>query len=153
MTTPIVQSITDEQLAEIDVQRFDCTSGRAQFCYGCYQMSEDAHGDYVSAEDYARLIARLRAAEVLLAGAEERAKILLDSKNEWADRARAYELDAKRYRWLRDKALDGKGVEPCVLMVGTSCAPAFDDAGFGHVSARGGNDLDAVMDIAMENRP
>jgi hypothetical protein len=66
MTTPIVQSVTDEQLAEIDVQRYDCTSGGSRFCQGCYTMSESTHGDYVSAEDYARLISRLRDAEAML---------------------------------------------------------------------------------------
>lgn len=41
------------------VDRFDCTNGRAQFCYGCYQMTTDnEYGDYVKYEDYAALLLR-----------------------------------------------------------------------------------------------
>lgn len=32
--------------------RFNCGSGGAQFCQGCYQMEEDEHGEYVRWEDY-----------------------------------------------------------------------------------------------------
>ena len=40
------------------VKRYDCTSGGASHCYGCYTMSEIDGGDYVSAEDYDALLAR-----------------------------------------------------------------------------------------------
>ena len=33
-------------------ERFDCTNGSAQWCYGCYTMTRDDLGDYVLAEDY-----------------------------------------------------------------------------------------------------
>lgn len=33
-------------------ERFDCTNGSAQLCYGCYTMTRDDLGDYVLAEDY-----------------------------------------------------------------------------------------------------
>lgn len=35
-----------------EVKRFDCTNGRAQHCYGCYQMTETAEGYYVSWDDF-----------------------------------------------------------------------------------------------------
>lgn len=37
------------------VLRFDCTSGGAQFCQGCYTMTSDSEGEYVRHEDYAKL--------------------------------------------------------------------------------------------------
>ena len=37
------------------VKRYDCSSGGARFCQGCYTMEECEHGDYVQHEDYARL--------------------------------------------------------------------------------------------------
>lgn len=42
-----------------DVKRYDCTNGKAQYCYGCYKMDEDADGDYVTFEDYAALRAQV----------------------------------------------------------------------------------------------
>ena len=40
------------------VKRFNCTSGGAQFCQGCYTMErDDEYGDYVRFEDYERLTA------------------------------------------------------------------------------------------------
>lgn len=37
------------------VERFDCTSGGAQFCNGCYTMTPDSEGEYVRHEDFAEL--------------------------------------------------------------------------------------------------
>jgi hypothetical protein len=38
------------------VERFNCGSGGAQFCQGCYMMEPDnEHGEYVRWEDYERL--------------------------------------------------------------------------------------------------
>lgn len=34
------------------VKRYDCTSGGARFCQGCYTMTETELGDYVASEDY-----------------------------------------------------------------------------------------------------
>jgi hypothetical protein len=31
--------------------RFDCTNGGSQHCYGCYGMDPCSDGDYVKAED------------------------------------------------------------------------------------------------------
>lgn len=33
------------------VSYYDCTSGSAQHCYGCYTMTEEQYGDYVKADD------------------------------------------------------------------------------------------------------
>lgn len=57
-----------------EVKRYDCTSGGAQHCYGCYTMKEGELGDYVEWEAY----------EALQAECEKLRK------------------DAERYRWLRD---------------------------------------------------
>lgn len=38
-----------------EVKRYDCTSGGAQYCYGCYTMEEDEMGDYVEWEAYEAL--------------------------------------------------------------------------------------------------
>jgi len=35
-----------------EVKRYDCTNGRAQHCYGCYQMTETEHGAWVLDIDY-----------------------------------------------------------------------------------------------------
>jgi len=34
------------------VMRYDCTNGKAQHCYGCYQMTETTEGEWVQAMDY-----------------------------------------------------------------------------------------------------
>lgn len=34
------------------VKRYDCTDGGAQFCAGCYTMTEDSLGDYVKFDEY-----------------------------------------------------------------------------------------------------
>lgn len=41
-----------------DVKRYDCTNGKARFCYGCYEMTEDADGNYVQASDFDAALAR-----------------------------------------------------------------------------------------------
>lgn len=47
-----------------EVKRYDCTSGGAQYCYGCYTMEEDEMGDYVEWEAYEALQAEC---DILLA--------------------------------------------------------------------------------------
>lgn len=39
-----------------EVKRYDCTNGGAQYCQGCYQMTETPFGDYVRSEDYDALL-------------------------------------------------------------------------------------------------
>lgn len=46
----------------MSIKRFDCTDGGAQFCAGCYTMTEDSLGDYVKFEDHDALQARVSAA-------------------------------------------------------------------------------------------
>lgn len=38
-----------------EVKRYDCTSGGAHHCYGCYSMEEGELGDYVEWEAYEAL--------------------------------------------------------------------------------------------------
>jgi hypothetical protein len=60
------------------VKRYDCTGGRNErigFCQGCYTMTEDTGGDYVTYEDYAKLEARLN----------ERSSQLIESLRSQAD--------------------------------------------------------------------
>jgi hypothetical protein len=44
------------------IKTYDCTSGGAQWCQGCYTMTEDkdGYGDWVRKEDYDAVIAALR---------------------------------------------------------------------------------------------
>jgi len=35
-----------------EVKRYDCTNGKAQHCYGCYQMDEVEYGSWVQASDF-----------------------------------------------------------------------------------------------------
>lgn len=58
--------------------------------------------------------------------------------------------DAERYRWLRNTAMETGDVAPAVLMVDGECKPAFDEAGYGHESARSGASLDASIDAALQ---
>jgi hypothetical protein len=48
--------MNEQRTPDDQVARFDCTSGGAQFCQGCYQMEQDECGDYVRWEDYARVV-------------------------------------------------------------------------------------------------
>lgn len=41
----------------MNVKRYDCTNGKAQHCYGCYEMTEAAEGDYVSSAEFDRVSA------------------------------------------------------------------------------------------------
>lgn len=52
------------------VKRYDCSSGGAKFCQGCYTMEECEHGDYVQHEDYARLEQKLDRFQAVLEGAQ-----------------------------------------------------------------------------------
>lgn len=61
----------------------------------------------------------------------------------------ALRKDAERYRWLRNTAMETADVAPAVLMVDGECKPAFDDPGYGHISAKSGATLDAAIDAAM----
>lgn len=53
------------------VKRYDCTSGGAKFCQGCYTMTERELGDYVGWEDFDTLAQRLQEAERLQAQASD----------------------------------------------------------------------------------
>ncbi len=59
-----------------DVKRYDCTNGGAKWCQGCYQMSEHPQGDYVAADDYAKLADEAQALR-------EQVKALQSAANSW----------------------------------------------------------------------
>lgn len=61
-----------------DVKKYDCTNGRAQFCYGCYQMTESEYGDYVEVADYDALQAERNQ---LRAQVEEQLPRLIDENH------------------------------------------------------------------------
>lgn len=107
MTNPIVPSITDEQLEELEAALLD------------------ADDDYPLKDLWMALVNRLRAAEA----------------------------DAKRYRWLRDKANNTPGQAPAVVMLTEDCKPAWDVAGHAHRSLVYGVHLDSAIDTAMEHKP
>ena len=50
-----------------EVKRYDCTSGGAQHCYGCYTMGETELGDFVEWEAYEALQAENEALRIALA--------------------------------------------------------------------------------------
>ncbi len=52
------------------VVRYDCTSGGAQFCQGCYTMEESDYGDYVTWEEYMELVRVCKSALAALKGRE-----------------------------------------------------------------------------------
>jgi hypothetical protein len=57
-------SMSDVTYLEVPgLTRYECTSGGAQYCQGCYTMTPDQYGDFVTFEDYAALLARCQAAE------------------------------------------------------------------------------------------
>lgn len=59
--------MTNDHKDKPQVKRYDCTSGGAQFCQGCYTMTQDELGDYVTFEDYNTLSAQLSEAQARLA--------------------------------------------------------------------------------------
>jgi hypothetical protein len=50
-----------------DVRRYDCTNGKAQHCYGCYEMTSAPEGDYVDFSDFNAQRLRADTAEAELA--------------------------------------------------------------------------------------
>lgn len=55
-----------------DAKRFDCTNGKAQCCYGCYEMTETVDGDYVQSKDFDTALAREAELQQRLTIAERR---------------------------------------------------------------------------------
>ncbi|HIE1324502.1 TPA: hypothetical protein ACXJFQ_005107 [Pseudomonas aeruginosa] len=67
-----------------DVKRYDCTNGGAKWCQGCYQMSEHPQGDYVAADDYAKLAAEAQALREEVAALRARVVVLPDASTVYA---------------------------------------------------------------------
>lgn len=76
-----------------EVTRYDCTNGKAQYCYGCYQMTEDSDGNWVAATDFDRVKAECDALQLLLNERNEQ----LDAQRLRADTA---ESEVKRLEAL-----------------------------------------------------
>lgn len=55
-----------------EVKRYDCTNGRAQHCYGCYQMTESTGGDFVESTDFDRVTAEREALQQRLNEQDQR---------------------------------------------------------------------------------
>ena len=65
-----------------EVKRYDCTNGRAQHCYGCYQMTESPEGEYVESADFNRVTAERNALQLRLNAADQRVDELTAQQSE-----------------------------------------------------------------------
>ena len=89
-----------------EVKRFDCTNGRAQHCYGCYQMTETAEGYYVSWDDFDAQRLRADTAEAEAARKDQVIEDMVESNSDMttclaADEQRIAEL-LKLLRMMKD---------------------------------------------------
>lgn len=100
------------------------------------EIRQESHGKYVLYSDHEAEVARLRAELQNAAKAALDAVALACEKEREAD---ALRMDAERYRWLRDDAMNGTRHDPAVLKDGpTDCC----DFMFG-------DELDEAIDAAM----
>ncbi|HFX1297125.1 TPA: hypothetical protein ACID1V_002936 [Pseudomonas aeruginosa] len=76
---------------------------------------------------------------------DEDAAITMGELRDLIARLRAAEVDAKRYRWLRDKSADADGVYPMVSLT--------DDCGDQVSNWLFGMSVDKAVDEAMESTP
>lgn len=129
MTTPIVQSISDEQLAELE----EYCHKRAFVCCGNFK----SWAEYMSAREEVCCNEPVLTDVNINTPAEEILGLIA--------RLRAAEADAKRYRWLRDKSADADGVYPMVSLT--------DDCGDQVSNWLFGKAVDKAVDEAMESTP
>lgn len=90
-----------------DVKRYDCTSGGASYCQGCYTMTEAKYGDYVLADDFDKLEAEAQALR------EEVAALREAHDKEWR-RAGMAEENLKAVLGARVVVPDGYALVPVV---------------------------------------
>lgn len=106
-----------------------------------YDITPCPGGRFVHIDDFHsaidRLTSELNVAVSSLANAQSWRRV-------WATASHKAELDAERYRWLRDKAMMGSRHDPAVLKDGpTDCCEFMF-----------GEELDAAIDAAMaESQP
>lgn len=86
--------------------RFDCTNGGSQHCYGCYTMDASSDGDYVRAEDAinreAVLQAEILALQVQLKDARQAASAVSVEQIRMAMiLTPAYSDDGDYQHWIR----------------------------------------------------
>ncbi|WP_434035113.1 hypothetical protein [Pseudomonas aeruginosa] len=155
MTTPIVQSISDEQLAELEQAAIEIKGWNLvdafRYADPCIEDAEDEEwcvgsidedgNQYpvmeVNAHQYDSQDSELLAHYYGLCNRESILGLIA--------RLRAAEAYAKRYRWLRDKALDAEGVYPMVSLT--------DDCGDQVSNWLFGRAVDKAVDEAMERTP
>lgn len=75
------------------MQRYDCTNGGAQFCQGCYTMTPDTDGDYVTYADHA---AALAAKDAEIASLERECAVRNERELGYLSRAQSAEARAER---------------------------------------------------------
>ncbi|HBO0915283.1 hypothetical protein ABZR34_28235 [Pseudomonas paraeruginosa] len=135
MTTPIVQSISDEQLAELE----EYCHKRAFVCCGNFKSG----AEYMSAREEVCCNEPVLTDVNINTPAEEILGLIA--------RLRAAEADAKRYRWLRNPDQDVSLVLDKVS--GEVPADEFGCGGYLAYEYRSGDELDAAIDAAMERTP
>lgn len=69
-----------------EVKRYDCTNGKTQYCYGCYQMEEVDEGAWVRAIDFDAQRLRADTAEAELAKLRESHAALIEDRARFPDR-------------------------------------------------------------------
>ncbi|HBP5443975.1 TPA: hypothetical protein L6B67_02420 [Pseudomonas aeruginosa] len=130
MTTPIVQSISDEQLAELE----EYCHKRAFVCCGNFKSG----AEYMSAREEVCCNEPVLTDVNINTPAEEILGLIA--------RLRAAEADAKRYRWLRDSGrLLGDSMDSHADYFFVVTADGEDVMWF--------EQLDSAIDAAMERTP
>ena len=71
------------------VMRYDCTNGKAQHCYGCYQMTETNEGEWVQAMDYDAAQSEIAALREELAESEDKRRTFAKQVSEGIDKLEA----------------------------------------------------------------
>lgn len=146
MSTPLVISVTDELVAELEALASKATGGEWEYHMGLIRTMADSDG-YVPVaiapncpsnwrkqrDRNMNCIATANPATILALLAE-RAELL---------------RDAWRWRWLRDKAVLSTETAPAILLVNDCCEPAVN--GTGWQSVIHGKDADIYVDAAMQS--
>lgn len=151
MTTPIVPSISDEQLAELEELCGKATQGKWWI---------DSHGVTMMAMDSLEVVFTAPCDPKTAVRHPETGN-LSNWRNDWdasyiatacpskvqglIGRLRAAEADAKRYRWLRNNSVDADGVFPMVSLT-DECGDQVSNWLFGQA-------VDKAIDEAMERTP
>jgi hypothetical protein len=143
MSTPLVISVTDELVAELEALASKATPGNWATdgdTWVCANDSDQLNNGFVLA--ICEGPDKLKNAEYMAKASPLVIRALL------AERAEL-KRDAERYRWLRDKALISTETAPAILLVNDCCEPAVNCRGW--QSAIYGKDADVYVDAAMQS--